>query len=72
MTHIHFFSYDYIMVKDKMLNQVGRRHCGTYRRPYEVSVRGNEAIIIFVSDGSTRKAGFSLNYTGLVSVLEYI
>ncbi|KXJ28790.1 Frizzled-5 [Exaiptasia diaphana] len=59
--------YDYVMIVDKMLNQVGPRHCGTYRQPYVIPVRGNEASIVFVSDKNTSKQGFTLTYKGLMT-----
>jgi len=52
---------------DELLNEVGRRHCGTYRRPYVMEVTGNEVTIVFKSDKSNSKKGFSLTYKGMVS-----
>lgn len=57
-----FFRYDYIAVYDVLENQVGERYCGSITRPINKHVRGNVAVVIFRSDSTNSKKGFSLSY----------
>ncbi|XP_074605930.1 uncharacterized protein LOC141858962 isoform X2 [Acropora palmata] len=54
--------YDYIAVYDVLENQVGERYCGSITRPINKHVRGNVAVVIFRSDSTNNKKGFSLSY----------
>ncbi|XP_067056484.1 uncharacterized protein [Acropora muricata] len=54
--------YDYIAVYDVLENQVGERYCGSITRPINKHVRGNVAVVIFRSDSTNSKKGFSLSY----------
>lgn len=54
--------YDYIAVYDVLENQVGERYCGSITRPINKHVRGNVAVVIFRSDSTNSKKGFTLSY----------
>ena len=61
--------YDYVAILDKLSNEVGRRHCGSYIYPVTVDVKGNVAIIVFRSDSSNGKRGFLITYSAHVSTI---
>lgn len=60
--------YDYIAIYDILDNQVGERYCGSMTSPIHKDVKGNVAVVVFGSDSTNSKKGFSLSYEASKSI----
>ncbi|XP_068694364.1 uncharacterized protein [Montipora foliosa] len=60
--------YDYIAIYDILDNQVGERYCGSMTSPIHKDVKGIVAVVVFRSDSTNSKKGFSLSYEASKSI----
>jgi len=63
-----FSSYDYLLFRDGLSNQVDSKICGFLEYPHLVTIKGNIAVVVFKSDSAVNKKGFLIKYEAYVSI----